>query len=448
MLRRLTSNALANLTTGVSGTIFQISTTALAARAFGKDGFGVWALAMSMAGWVPLFSANLSTIVTRRLIESPADSGVVLAAGLHIARRLCAVAVFIILVLSVGLIAHAQALANTGTVFFLSLVLLLTLAQLWQISYQPTFGQHFARQQNWQVARTVISSRTGALISLGVFYLLQQESQLGASLCMLIGTLAGLLIGGHRTQRHRENRSGETGVEEELARIRPLLRAFILWSVGSAVIQNGLPAFVSVIAPTHFNGFYLAYTLNMVVVGTIGAASGALLAPLAQLRTTGDHGRLHQWLMRGPAMTGLALLVILQVIWHALPWLLSIWSSGVADVVEVKAHLFWLSIQTAVRSMCLVFSVLLSSAGQAADLRRPILLELAITVFVGLPLGWLYGDMALLAAVAAAGWITSIHTCWTTLTVDTSLRQARARLLNVFVLSQLGVALSWFALTR
>lgn len=60
MLRRFASNALANLTTGISSTFYQVGPTAIASRSFDSRGFAAWSLAVSLSALVPLFSISLS----------------------------------------------------------------------------------------------------------------------------------------------------------------------------------------------------------------------------------------------------------------------------------------------------------------------------------------------------------------------------------------------------
>lgn len=448
MLRKFASNALANLTTGLSGTVFQVGLTAIATRSFDKEGFSVWALAWSMAAWVPLFSVNLSTVVTRRLVEAPSAAGAITLASKELAVQLSVAAFAVILLLSAGLLLTSKPLAEAKPLSFLTVVALLTLAQLWQVVLQPTFGRSYACEENWRVARTVILSRIGALLSIGAFCWTVGTSLEIAALGLLMGTVAGLLVGlgSCRDSARPVALAAEVSAERRL--IRPLLGAFAIWSIGSAMIQNGLPAFLSLIAPDRFNAFFLAYTLNMVVVGTIGAASSALLAPLARMRVVGRSEQLKRWLATAPAATGGILLVLMLIVWYTLPWLLPVWSPGVANVQDVRHYLFWLSIQTMVRSTCLVYSVVLSSAGKPTQLRQPIFIELTIAIALALPLGWWFGDVALLCTLAGAGWIASVFTSWTTLTLDEHSSQGRRQLLALFVATQLTVTLLWAEIAR
>ncbi|MCX2865139.1 hypothetical protein OOZ63_25245 [Paucibacter sp. PLA-PC-4] len=435
MWRRVGSNALANLSAGVSGTLLQIGLTAIATRSFGKEGFAVWAVALSMAALVPLFAANLSTIVTRRIVESlPDQAAAIMRSGHQLARGLSAVSVFGILLCSVILQRYSQPLQDMAASSFGLLMALLVMAQLWQILLQPRFGWHYAHESNWQVARSIACTRLAGLAGFGLLCWLQPGQLVLAALGLLLGTTLGVAL--CRNTEPVICKAPEDEVHDELAVMRPLLKAFAIWSVGSAVIQYGLPAIMSLLAPAQFTPFYLAYTLNLIVIGTVGTAASAMLAPLTRQRLAGHTAALERLMAWAPLATGLLLVVLMLAIWHLLPSLLTVWSADIASAEEVRLPLFWLAIQTIARSMTLIYSVLLSSAGRAQQMSRPILLELGLTCMAALPFGWAWGPSAFLAALAAAGILTALYTVWTTLNLGICAATSRIRLGLAFVGSQ------------
>ena len=150
MWSRFGSNALANVLTGGSTVIFQLGLTALATRSFDAATFSVWSLALSMAGLVPLFTINLSSVVTRQLVPAIAAGrqrqvGLVIRAADRLGIGLALLAVVVIVSAAVGLRWASPALAQTGVGTFLLAVLLLTVGQLWQITNQPAMAWHYAR---------------------------------------------------------------------------------------------------------------------------------------------------------------------------------------------------------------------------------------------------------------------------------------------------------------
>ncbi len=442
MLHRFASNALANLIAGVSGTVFQLGLTAIASRRFDRDTFTVWSLALSMAALVPLFAVNLSTVVTRELVELPsARAGIAMRASHEISWALGAVALVVIAAFGLGLHQVSRPLAGVSSIFFFSLVLVLTIGQLWQILCQPGFGWFYAHEKNWQVARTFASARIGALASLLLIGLAASGDPLTAALCIAGGAWLGIAAAGRTVSNRAAVDTDVAAVREQRLRMRHLLKGFAIWSVGSAAIQNGLPALLSVIEPRHYNGFFLAYTLNLVVLGIVGNVASALLAPLSRKRLAGDVKGLERWLAWAPVATGLVLVVSLAVLWWELDNLLTYWSPGIASIDEVRRYIHWLALQTIARSLTLIYSVLMSSAGTPWQLSRPILLELSLTLFVALPLGWWGGDIAFLAALAGAGLITALYMVRTTL--DICAQQSRGRLFGLFALTQLLALGTW-----
>lgn len=440
MWRRIGSNSLANLSAGVSGTLFQLGLTAIASRSFEPRLFSIWALALSMASLVPLFSANLSSVVTRRLMESrPEQADTILQSSKRLANRLALSTVVVIVFAALFLQQHSAPLQSMAVGPFVLLVLLLVAAQLWNVLLQPQFGSEYARESNWTVARIISSARIGGLIGFGLACILfAGQGLVIVASGLLFGTLGGLFVSSVRCSFARD--AATQAIKEETASMLPLLKAFAVWAVGSAVIQYGLPPFMSLLAPRDFNAFYLAYVLNLVLVGTIGSAASALLAPLTRQRLAGATIALERLLALAPLAIGLMLVLVMLLIWFVLPQILAIWSSHMATVEEVRKPLFWLVLQTIARSMTLVHSVLLSSAGRPGQMSRPIVLELCLTLFVALPLGWLYGTTAFLAVLAMAGFVTALYTVWLTLNLGISRMTSRRYLSLAFVSAQ-GLAL-------
>jgi len=450
MWRRFASNALANLVTGVSGTIFQIALTAVASRTFDREGFSVWTLALSMAALVPLFAASLSTIVTRQLLQHETQASAIMGAARQVAFMLCLVALTVITLLGFSLSRVSIPLASQSSWAFSILVLGLSAAQLWQIGAQPRFGWSFARERNWQVAGTIIGVRSGALISMiAAAHWGHANNPLLIAYALAIGSVVGMLVS-FRMLPGPVPGSDVLSPEQRThqAQIVHLLKGFAVWSVGSAAIQYGLPGFMSLIAAPHYNAFFLAYTLNITVIGTVAAAASALLAPLTRLRVSGNTRSLHAWLTWAPIATGIALLALLATLWIGLAPLLVAWSPGIASAEEVRHHLRWLGLQTIARSIALIYSVLLSSAGTPRQLGRPIIAEMSLTCLVAAPLGWLYGDTAFLSALAVAGLLTAIYTAWCTLKMEALSTLRRRSLLARFMFAQCTSLGPWLALAH
>lgn len=449
---RLASNALANLVAGVSATLFQIGLTALASRVFSPGNFSVWTLALSMSALVPLFSINLSTVVTRQVLErSMAEAAPVLSAAWQIANRLGVLALVMIMLIAATLHTRSVPLAQVSLSEFILLVLLLAMGQLWQVLLQPGFGWYYARESNWRVTIGIVTARVGALLGMGVAFGLGVDTLWSTALLLLIGSSVGVgsgWWGGRATAALPTREPDPTRTAAERNRMQYLLKGFAFWSVGAAAIQYGLPAVISIIDPVHYNGFFLAYTLNLVVLGTISAGASALTAPMARMRIAGNLTGLSRWMAWGPAGTGLMLFGVLMLLWLVLDPLLAVWSPGVAPPEEVRRSFRWLALQTLARSLVLIHSVLLTTGASPVQLGRPIVLELLLTLMVAVPLGMQGGDVAFLAGLALAGLVTALYTAHTALGMASVCAAAdRWRLLLSVLLVELVTLGAWHGWT-
>src|ERR1700760_500233 len=102
MLKRFAFNAGANIFSGAVASAYQLGVTGMAARAWHGAEFASWALALSVAAIAPIFAANLSSVVTRRIVEARhgkpgAVEPAILSAGRRIGQRLASVAFAILL---------------------------------------------------------------------------------------------------------------------------------------------------------------------------------------------------------------------------------------------------------------------------------------------------------------------------------------------------------------
>jgi hypothetical protein len=456
MMRRFASNALANLAAGISGTFYQVGLTAIASRSFDPRDFAAWSLAVSLSALVPLFSISLSTIVTRQLVELPQlQHPILLTAARRIASCLGLIAFVAIILIALGMQYASQPARAFGGAAFCLLVALLVLSQIWQVVSQPSFGWFYAHEQNWRAARVIVAVRVFATAGMGLLCWRISGNPVLAALFVAAGAIAGLAVGGRARLPNKAinaingpHHLPVDGVHQRQLAMMPLLKAFAVWSIGSAAIQYCLPAFMSIIAPAHFNAFFLAYTLNQVVIGTVATAASALLAPLTRKRLAGDLAHLEIWLSWAPVATATALVVLMTSLWFVMPYLLAVWSPGVATAQDVRAPFYWLAMQTIARSMTLIHSVLLSSAGRPAQLSRPIFFELALALLFAAPVGYYFGESAFLAALAGAGLFTAIFTVRLTLLLDVCRPESRTRLMLSFLLSQTVALGLWHGISR
>jgi hypothetical protein len=269
-----------------------------------------------------------------------------------------------------------------------------------------------------------------------------------AAAALAAGCIGGVFIG-HAVDRGRRPPTSRRNADSltERRAIAPLLRAFAVWALGSAAIQNGVPPFVSLIAPQGFNAFFIAYTINLIVVGIIASASSALLAPLARARVTGRVAAMERWLAVGPFATAATLCALISVLWFALPLILTHWSAGLVTAQQVRQPMVWLGAQTIARSTALLHSVLLSSSANPAQLRRPIIIEILLTIAIAAPLGYVHGVRIFLPALALAGQLTALYTAWSALALTVGQAAARTRLFFLFAGAQTVALGLWLVVT-
>jgi hypothetical protein len=460
MLKRLGSNAAANVMTGASSMVFQLGITAVAARSFDRSTFSAWTLAYSMAAMTPLFGVNLSSAVTRQLVHvanaahaangpverSAAD---VIRAARVVARSLMLIAIVGIGIASCLLYRNSVPLQHVGAAAFLGATLALTLGQLWQISLQPSFGWHYAREQNWSVAGLYLLVRIGALLCMWLALRVVAGGFLAAVLSIAVGNWIGV-FGAERTffapLAGRSGGGAELGAQ--IRETRTLLYGFAIWSVGIAAIQYGLPPLMSILRTPDYNAFYLAYSLNFVLLGIVGSAGSALLAPLTRLRLQGRIDELSRWLIVYTALCALFLFVGLCALRLFMGFILHYWSAGMADPSVVKSYLSILGFQTLARSLGIPFANILSSAGRPAQLFLPTALEVLLGTIIAIPLGIYFGSRVFLYGVAAAGLVAAITTAAaaTKLTVDRV--AARSRMMLLFCGIQFTTLVLWYAVIQ
>jgi hypothetical protein len=447
---RFGSNALANVLTGGSSIIFQLGVTAMATRCFNAETFTTWTLALSMASLTPLFAVNLSAVVTRQLIPLPVGSqeaAVVITAARRLGYGLAAAALLIISVVALGLHRASLHLASTGTGTFMIAVLLLTISQVWQITIQPNLGWHYAREQNWPVVGALVLVRTSALMAMWIATRLVTGDLQAIALCLAMGHWFGVAVTQTKSFRPKTARcDAGPKLKRQMVETAHLLRWFTIWSLGMAAIQYGLPQFMSVLGAAHYNAFYLAYSLNLVLTGVVGAIGSAMLAPLARTIATGDVKAMVRALTYLPIILALGLVATLVGLRLAMPFLVTYWSRGIAPAGDVNSYLFLIGFQTIARSLCVAFSIVMASRATALRLVGPVLLELAVVLFVAVPIGGFIGARAFLWALAGAGVIAAIGTALVGMRVAGLNRTEQRTVMTCFIATEVAALSAWYML--
>jgi hypothetical protein len=452
MLGRFSSNAAANIVTGVGSMAFQLGLTALAARHFDRSSFSVWTLAFSMSALTPLFGVNLSSAVTRQLVEvanitKHRSISLVLQAARIVSRSLMLIAILGVACASYALYRHSPALEHIGAAAFVGASLVLTLGQLWQILRQPSFGWHYAHENNWPVAGIYSLVRVGALTCMWIAMRFLSGNLMAAALSVALGNWLGVAAAEYLFfSPQTEIANDQANLRAQVLETRRLALGFAIWSVGIAAIQYGLPPLMSVLGTPDYNAFYLAYSLNLVLVGMVGSVGSALLAPLARLRLQGRIQSLSRWLTLIPIACATSLIIGLLVLRVGMGSIIRFWSPGIADPSVVNSYLSILGFQTIARSMGIPFANVLSSVGRPMQLAVPTTLELLIGTCVAIPLGFHFGSQVFLCVVAAAGLIAAISTAVAAMWFEGPVVPRRGKILVHLCLVEAVALVTWYVL--
>jgi hypothetical protein len=272
-------------------------------------------------------------------------------------------------------------------------------------------------------------------------------SLLAVAACLAAGHWVGIAVAygsglsptdaGTATEEQRRTQLRETVL---------LLRWFAVWSLCMAAIQFGMPQIISLLGSADYNAFYLAFSLNIVLSGVIAAIGSALLAPVARLVAAGEHDRLARLLAAVPGGLALLLLAGLELLRVSMPTLVSHWSQGIATATAVNGYLTLLGFQTLSRSLSGVFGMVLASHATALQLIGPPLLEAALVLLVGLPLGVVLGERAFLLSLAGAGLAATLVTALVSIRVGGLTAGERRRVLGRFAIVQTAALVSWWML--
>jgi hypothetical protein len=454
MLKRFASNASANVLTGAVTASYQLALAGLASRSWQGSDFASWALALSVASICQLFSANLSSVVTRRIVTarhsgSTAPEGAIVVAATRQSTQLAGLAVITLMI--GGLLTHmASRASNAPLPMFCTLLLLLLGSQVWIVVLQARFGLQFADENNWAPALTMAAARLGGLGGFAACLWAGDANLLLAAVGLFIGTWATLGLASAVIRRPTDAHIEATAddVHREYRTNLKLLSGFAIWAIASLLIQYGIPPLVAIIEPTQFNAFYLASTLNLIALGTIAAAMSALLAPMSRWHAAGDSEPMRRMVLWGPLLCSMCSLLVLALAWNLLGPMLSLLSSKAASVNDIHTFLALLGLQTIVRTAAMGYSVGLASAGTPRQMVTPILLEITLTLAAASLVIWRLDTRALLLGLILAGWVSTLCTCQIGAKLAGNGGVSRFRAMTTFVSSQAGVSLLWCWIVR
>ncbi len=454
MLKRFSSNAAANVFSGAVAAAYQMVITAIAVATWHGSDFAAWGLAMSIAAIAPIFSLSLSSVVTRRLVETRYSGSekvgvAIVLAGRRISWGLASMAFVILLCTGAWIQGHSVSGPLTMSEFLICLVMLVS-TNSWVLLWQVRFGQYYADERNWLPAYTLACARAGGILGMLVALAIGSQSLIAIAVGLFAGTWIALFVS--ELLLPSPQRTGGEGERPTTLEIRvqcqrnlQVLYGFAFGAASSLIIQYSIPPLIALIAPQRFGAFYLAGTFNAVALGVLSASMSALLAPFTRWHTTGSVRAMQRIALFSPILCVGVCLSILCVCWFTLELILDSLTTHSTDINDVRLFLALLGLQAIVRTSAAGYATYVSSAGTSRQMGTPLVVEMVLAFTVAVPLGWLFGVNALMLGLTLAGFIGSQFSskAFTSLSVTAQI-PARTAFASLLTAQLVGSALWWW----
>lgn len=410
MLKRIASNAAANIVNGMTIAGFQLGMTAIIARGGNIRDLPIWSLAMSIAGFAPLFGCNISSAVTRRLAifgkavpDTEIHNSTIMRAARSVAKwlSLLGLVIAVILALTIPFLyarvvapLYWQAGVVVGAIFA---------GMCWMAFIQPEQGWLMTAHRNWPIAQSgMIVRGLALLVAAAALFVLKFPVWLAvlASSASLWGGVWYL-----RREVPRFAPVSADALRPETRHIFAIARSFAVWNITSAAVQISTVPIIGLIDSPALTSVFLSYTLISIILGVATAASSALVAPLAHLLGDGNLVAVERVAVRVTILLWGGLLTTFAVVYFALPIIVPIWigSHHHTVVLPVLQRAFLLvGLQQGLRSTNMVTSIVFSMGARPDAMLYSPLTEAAGFVLIAVPLAIAYGSTPYLLGLAAA----------------------------------------------
>ncbi len=420
MLRRLGSNAVANIVNGIAVAVFQLAMTAIVAKSGDAQQLALWALAASIAGFAPLLSCNLVAVVTRRLASQSQDGeplevhqALVLNEAQLLSKQLTFAGLGIALLL-MALVPIAYPLIIGNDILTSSVLVGFFFAgSCWVIFTQPEQGWLISTHRNWSIASANLGAR---LLALLVFYLLLAVVQLPYWLAVAFCSIAlwsGVWI--LRLLAPLPNIAFDAGkAKKEQKKIRDAAQVFAIWSLASAITQAATIPIVAYIAPTVSPYVFLAFTLIAIIVAGISAAANAILAPLAKFLAIGDKNSALRITLFATAILWIGYMTASLSVYFLLDEITILWVDHTILNSQYKFCFILLAMQYGLRSTALIPSLVLAMGGKLRALFLLPIVEASSVLALAIPAAFTLGPYAFLLGLCLAGSVGAVTTTWYT----------------------------------
>ena len=450
-------NAISNALKGGIGAAYQISIAAIASRSWSGIEFSSWVLALSIAAIVPLFGANLSSVVARRLIEvrhgaSGTSEILIIQSARLFAQHLSLIALSILFLAGICLKYYNK--KNEGsTVEFIVTLSSMLIANIWLVFYEYRFGRYLANQKNWLSLLLYGTARVGGILGLltGLFFCRHNVTIAAVGLCL--GTWGGLWLLNFITHQSlfdgplcQKTRSLEVGLE--YSKNQRLLSGFFIGSLSMFAVQYSIPPIVSIIDPDRFNAFYLATTINTVAVGFLGAASSVLVIPLTKIIVRSELRSLRSFFVWSPVLCGGVCLSIFIAFLLLINPIINAFKINVEQAKDVRFFLFLLGLHSIIRATPAGFGMYIASSGTGRNVATPLIIESVLALAVAAPLGWMFGVNILIIGLILATLAATLTISRVVRTIEISKNFSSKKVFSWILLNQIFCSGIWWFIAK
>ncbi|MDE2367970.1 MAG: hypothetical protein KGN16_03280 [Burkholderiales bacterium] len=407
-MRRLASNAAANVTNGAAAAVFQLGLTAIMARTGDPHDLVVWSLAASLASLAPLLGCNLCMAVARRLAVARGDGPdagpvrAVMFAAQVLTHRLVGTAFGLALFLGVAVPLAYPHLCDhrpwtTGITvagFFFG--------SSWIVRSQPLQGWLLAAHRNWPIAAAGLYARAAAIAAA---WALLANRLPGWAIAVAAGTTLWIAVPSmaRHVRPELESLPMPSGPSVEQRHLTKIAVGFAAWAASSTIIQGSTVPWVAWLEPSAATPFFLAFTLVTVIVGAVTAAANALVSPIAILLVQKDLTAARALARRSGLLSWLSANLALGIAYATLPMILRMWTgTHGAQAAETKPFFALLALQHGIRSSGIVPSIVLAAGAAPRTMLRAIVPEACLALLLAVPLGAAMGPHGFLLGLAVA----------------------------------------------
>jgi hypothetical protein len=414
MLRKIASNATANIAGGGVIAIFQFGMTSAVARLYSTYEVTIWAIAASLASFAPLLSCNLSVTVARKLStvsDMEGGYGIVLKAANSVARYLTTVGLLLAGLLLI-LIPHVYSeLAQENDWSFVLVAIVWFIGGCWVIPAQPSQGYLLFEQRNWRITFVNLVVRGSSILA---FLIISKTFPMSYGIAISVS--AGLLwIGPWLMARGMPAYETIDKKYWKLQRLE-IVRVswgFGVWNLTSAATQTATIPTIALIASELVNPVFFAFTIVSTLASGLTAVANSLIAPLAVFVNNRNVDSAIRMVIQSTVVLWSIYSIATLTIFIFLDPLMRLWvGNEIFDGVNNHVCFILLALQYSLRSLGLTSSISIAVSAPARVLALSPLAEAFAIATIALPLAFFVGPIAFLLGLCIAGLVGTFGTTY------------------------------------